>query len=158
MPPSSPIFYCIMSHAHVSLWSEVPVFVSFVLWSGHILLCFRVCVSYPDEWENAGLRAGRQSLWKRQSWVGLCAWELFLLLGQLDVGAHMPLGEGSTCSWPLGTISPLQRLYIQGKLAVRLTGGEVWGVDAVFCISLLTDSRLPLISPNLNDKVVQSLC
>lgn len=45
-------------------------------------------------------------------------WGLLLLLGLTDCGVRTPLGEGGARPWPLGTISPAHRLYIQQELAV----------------------------------------
>lgn len=95
MSLSSPIFYCIMSCATWKLvvGSTFICFFCLMEWS-QVLLCFSLHVSHPAE-ECRGALGGR-SLWKLQSRVGLCVQDLFLLLGQPDVGAHVPLGEGST--------------------------------------------------------------
>lgn len=139
---------------HGSLWLEVPLSVSFVLWSGHKSCCASVSMS-PILLRNAGglwagdpcgsCKAGWDSVcgicscfWDSQMWVPTCLW----VREAHDSGSwyHQPSTKA---------IYPRKTGH---------EGNRLGGVDGVFYISLLIGSRPPLISPNLNEKVVQSLC
>lgn len=153
MPLLLPFFCCIMSHAHVSLWSEVPVFVSFVLWSGHSLAVLQgPC--FPSWWVPVGLWVGSPCGSCKAGWDsvhGSCS-------GAAGCGCPHPSGWEKHMLLASGYHQPSPKAVYTSETGCGVTGSEMWGVDAVFCISLLTDSRLPLVSPDLSDKVVQNLC